>query len=111
MAEVVYSMGVLEEQLRETCALNEVDILFSMFNDQGPPTPSLLGKGAPWQRPLWSPTSPPASPKGPPSIRPNLASIDALFTGCVTVFFLLAYLVVLALISCSMSLSQSQFCS
>ncbi|CAL8467460.1 g6998 [Coccomyxa elongata] len=81
MAEVVYSMGVLEEQLRETCALSEVDILFSMFNDQGPPTPPLVGKGTPWQRPLWSPTSPPASPKGPPSMRPNLASIDALVSG------------------------------
>ncbi|BDA42900.1 probable nuclear receptor-binding protein at C-terminar half [Coccomyxa sp. Obi] len=82
MVEVVYSMGVLEEQLKETCALSEVDILFSMFNDQGPPTPPPLGKGTPlWQRPLWSPTSPPTSPKGPPSMCPHLASIDALFSG------------------------------
>ncbi len=98
MAEVVYSMGVLEEQLRETCALSEVDILFSMFNDQGPPTPPLLGKGPPWQRPLRYPTSPPASPKGTPSMRPNLASIDALFSGCVTNSSCSSVFVVLALI-------------
>lgn len=98
MAEVLYSMGVLEEQLRETCALSEVDILFSMFNDQGPSTPPLPGKGAPRQRPLWSPTSPPVSPKGPPPMRPNLASIDALFSGCVTNSFCLSILLVLAMI-------------
>lgn len=82
MAQVVYSMGVLEEQLRETCSLSEVDILFSMFNDQGPPTPPVV-KRVPQRWLQGSPTSPPgsphASPEGSHAVLADLASIDALF--------------------------------
>lgn len=77
MAEVVYSLGVLEEQMRETCALSEVDILFSMFNDQGPATPPAR-KGPPRRRPRQSPTSSPGSPPASAAVRADLASIDAL---------------------------------
>ncbi|KAK9909761.1 hypothetical protein WJX75_007080 [Coccomyxa subellipsoidea] len=81
MAEVVYSLGVLEEQMRETCALSEVDILFSMFNDQGPATPPAC-KGPPRRRPRQSPTSSPGSPPASAAVRADLASIDALFGRC-----------------------------
>ncbi len=86
MAEVVYSLGVLEEQMRETCALSEVDILFSMFNDhyQGPATPPVR-KGTPRSLRWQSPTSPLASPPASPAMHADLASIDALFSRCAVV--------------------------
>lgn len=92
MAEVVYSLGVLEEQMRETCALSEVDILFSMFNDQGPVTPPPR-KGPPRRRPRQSPTSSPGSPPASAAVRADLASIDALFGRC-DFFFLFHFKIV-----------------